>query len=157
AEKVRALPLAELDLLEIPSDAVVARAGFEHAGLVERLLLAHADADGRPDFLRPQNWQKQYESGRRWSATAGFGARSDRPPISLEEIGRLRVHHARAQPAPPRLALVLSGGGAKCAYQVGAVRALEEQLAELRKENPGEPIDISLVVGTSGGAINALP
>src|SRR5262249_58701143 len=72
AEKVRWLPLAELDLLEIPSDAVVARAGFEHAGLVERLLLAHADADGRPDFLRPQNWQKQYESDRRWSTAAAF-------------------------------------------------------------------------------------
>lgn len=50
---------------------------------------------------------------------------------------------------PFRLALVLSGGGAKCAYQAGAIREIERKL----KENN---IDIDLVVGTSGGAINAL-
>src|SRR5262245_21052634 len=157
ADKVRAVTFPELDGLEIPSDAVVARAGFERSALVERLLLAHADAAGHPDFLRPQNWQRQYESVRRWGAAAGIIELSDRQQISIDEIGRLLVRHARSQPAPPRLALVLSGGGAKCAYQVGAVRALEEQLAELRQENPGQPFDISLVVGTSGGAINALP
>src|SRR5262249_32939273 len=114
--KVRALPLAELDGLEIPSDAVVARAGFEHAGTVERLLLAHTAGGGQRDFLRPENWQNQYESVRQWSTAAGLIEVSDRQQISLEEIGRLLVHHARSQPAPPRLALVLSGGGAKCAY-----------------------------------------
>jgi predicted acylesterase/phospholipase RssA/ABC-type phosphate/phosphonate transport system substrate-binding protein len=50
---------------------------------------------------------------------------------------------------PPRIALVLSGGGAKCAYQAGALDSLEEKLTERR-------MDIDLVVGTSGGAINAL-
>jgi predicted acylesterase/phospholipase RssA/ABC-type phosphate/phosphonate transport system substrate-binding protein len=157
ADRVRAVTFPELEGLEIPSDAVVARGEFEHAALVERLLLAHADPAGQPDFLRPLNWQTQYESVRLWGAAAGIIELSDRQQISIDEIGRLLVHHARSQPAPPRLALVLSGGGAKCAYQVGAVRALEEQLAELRHENPGLPFDISLVVGTSGGAINALP
>src|SRR5262249_47021794 len=119
AGKIRAVPFPELDGLEIPSDAVVARAGFEHAGLGERLLLAHTDAEGNSDFLRPEDWQKKYESVRQWSRAAELAEPSDRQRISLDEIGRLLVHHARSQPAPPRLALVLSGGGAKCAYQVG--------------------------------------
>jgi predicted acylesterase/phospholipase RssA len=67
------------------------------------------------------------------------------------------LHYARSQSNPPRLALVLSGGGAKCSYQVGAVAAIEQKLATLRDENPDVPLDINLVVGTSGGAINALP
>jgi predicted acylesterase/phospholipase RssA/ABC-type phosphate/phosphonate transport system substrate-binding protein len=60
----------------------------------------------------------------------------------------------------PRLALVLSGGGAKSAYQAGAVAAIEDKLRELRASVPAEGryrhTDFNLVVGTSGGAINAL-
>jgi len=76
----------------------------------------------------------------------------------------------------PRLALVLSGGGAKCSYQAGAVVAVEELLRkkldqraeELKREGASDEeikeeidalskkLDIKLVVGTSGGAINAL-
>ena len=76
-----------------------------------------------------------------------------------------------------RLALVLSGGGAKCAYQAGAIVEIEKQLqAKLTKERQAlqkqstgsdptlskkledlsQKLDINLVVGTSGGAINAL-
>jgi predicted acylesterase/phospholipase RssA/ABC-type phosphate/phosphonate transport system substrate-binding protein len=157
AERVRALPLPELDQLEIPSDAVVARARFEHADLVERLLLAHTAADGEHDFLRPREGEKIYESVRQWSTAVGLVDAADAQMIALDEIGRLLVHHAHSQPEPPRLALVFSGGGAKCAYQVGAVQAVEEKLEELRRENPEGAFDISLVVGTSGGAINALP
>jgi len=50
---------------------------------------------------------------------------------------------------PLRLALVLSGGGAKCAYQAGAISVLEKKLKNAK-------VAINLVVGTSGGAINAL-
>lgn len=62
----------------------------------------------------------------------------------------------------PRLALVLSGGGAKCAYQAGAVVAVEKKLKWLNERlikddvKLAKPLDIDLVVGTSGGAINAL-
>ncbi len=157
ADRVRAIPLPALNDLQVPSDAVVARAGFEHAQLVEDLLLAHTDAQGRHDFLRPPDWRKHYESVRQWCAAAGPIVESDSQTISLDEIGRLLVHHARSQPAPPRLALVLSGGGAKCAYQVGAVAALEEMLEAVRQQNADDKTDIALVVGTSGGAINALP
>jgi predicted acylesterase/phospholipase RssA/ABC-type phosphate/phosphonate transport system substrate-binding protein len=77
-----------------------------------------------------------------------------------------------------RLALVLSGGGAKCSYQAGAIVEIENQLhekfnqkkAELEAKLAGsdpeklktetealaKKLDIDLVVGTSGGAINAL-
>ncbi|MFN8608429.1 MAG: PhnD/SsuA/transferrin family substrate-binding protein [Vulcanimicrobiota bacterium] len=57
---------------------------------------------------------------------------------------------------PARLAVVLAGGGAKCSYQAGAVRALEEGLQVWRKRLSDDQLDIRLVVGTSGGAINAL-
>ena len=55
-----------------------------------------------------------------------------------------------------RLAVVLAGGGAKCAYQVGALRVLEEALSEARERFSNPALAIKLVVGTSGGAINAL-
>ena len=57
---------------------------------------------------------------------------------------------------PPRLALVLSGGGAKCAYQAGAITQIENRLAQLQPDPVYGKVDFDLVVGTSGGAINAL-
>ena len=57
--------------------------------------------------------------------------------VTLDEIGWLLVQYARSQPVPAdrplRLALVLSGGGAKCAYQVGAIQAVEEALEIVKK------------------------
>ncbi|HQU50481.1 MAG TPA: patatin-like phospholipase family protein, partial [Casimicrobiaceae bacterium] len=47
-------------------------------------------------------------------------------------------------------ALVLSGGGARAAYQVGALRAL----AELAPR--GSPLPFPVLCGTSAGAINAV-
>lgn len=52
------------------------------------------------------------------------------------------------QPAPRRTALVLAGGGARAAYQVGVLKALAETWPE---ERP--PWDI--IVGTSAGAVCA--
>lgn len=46
-------------------------------------------------------------------------------------------------------ALVLSGGGARAAYQVGVLKALAEQLP------PGEKNPFPIICGTSAGAINA--
>lgn len=51
--------------------------------------------------------------------------------------------------APPKVALVLTGGGARAAYQVGALRGL----AELIPEGASNPFPI--ICGTSAGAINA--
>ena len=49
---------------------------------------------------------------------------------------------------PPVNALILSGGGARAAYQVGVLRAVAELYPEV--ENPFE-----VICGTSAGAINA--
>ncbi|WP_116134773.1 patatin-like phospholipase family protein [Trinickia diaoshuihuensis] len=52
-----------------------------------------------------------------------------------------------------RLALVLMGGGARAAYQVGALKALAQLAREIAPERRASPFTI--VCGTSAGAINA--
>ena len=76
----------------------------------------------------------------------------------LQGVGQLLAHAQKnaTEFQPFRLAVVLSGGGARCAYQVGAISAVEDYLAELNSEY-GSNLDIDLVVGTSGGALNAVP
>lgn len=56
--------------------------------------------------------------------------------------------------SPPRIGLLLTGGGARAAYQVGVLQAL----AQLRRTRvPGAPPSspFSIITGTSAGAINA--
>jgi NTE family protein len=50
-----------------------------------------------------------------------------------------------------RLAIVLSGGGARGAYEVGVLSYLFEELGKLRRT----PIHVDILCGTSVGAINA--
>lgn len=52
-------------------------------------------------------------------------------------------------PAKPKSALVLAGGGARAAYQVGVLKAVRELLA-MPERNP-----FPILCGTSAGAINA--
>ena len=51
--------------------------------------------------------------------------------------------------APTRAALILTGGGARAAYQVGVLKAVRELLPDPRR-NP-----FPIIFGTSAGAINA--
>ncbi len=53
------------------------------------------------------------------------------------------------QPSPPATAIILSGGGARAAYQVGALRAI----AHIVGRNARMPFPV--ICGTSAGAINA--
>ncbi len=53
----------------------------------------------------------------------------------------------RQAPQPPRLALVMSGGGARAAYQVGFLQCLARHFPELR---------FPIITGVSAGAINAM-
>jgi NTE family protein len=53
------------------------------------------------------------------------------------------------QRARPKTALILTGGGARAAYQVGVLKAIKELLPD-PKENP-----FPILCGTSAGAINA--
>jgi predicted acylesterase/phospholipase RssA/ABC-type phosphate/phosphonate transport system substrate-binding protein len=156
ADGLRAIPFPELDRLDIPTEVVVAHSNFARADEVQRLLVAHRDADRQASVSVQDDWRELFGEVARWRFAAG--ARDERGDlVTLDEIGRLLVLDARTQSRPPRLGLVLSGGGAKCSYQVGAVAAIEEQLAALRAANPKLDLDLHLVVGTSGGAINALP
>lgn len=51
--------------------------------------------------------------------------------------------------ARPKAALILTGGGARAAYQVGVLRALSEL------QPRGAPTPFSVICGTSAGSINA--
>ena len=57
---------------------------------------------------------------------------------------------ATAPTSPAVTGLILSGGGARAAYQVGVLSAIAELLPE-GAENP-----FPVIVGTSAGAINAV-
>jgi NTE family protein len=62
------------------------------------------------------------------------------------------VHSAIAPttpPARPTIGLVLTGGGARAAYQVGVLRAIADIIPA------GSPSPFKVVCGTSAGAINA--
>ena len=155
----RRIALPQLDQLEVPVDVVVARAGFEHADRVLDLLLGHTGIEGVHDFARFDDWRERYGELGSWINDLHLALDSDEiQAVSLDGLGQMLRLYAQTRPGgrPPRLALVLSGGGAKCSYQVGAATAVEEKLAELRQETGNDELAISLVAGTSGGAINAL-
>lgn len=52
-------------------------------------------------------------------------------------------------PAKPVIGLIMTGGGARAAYQVGVMRALHDMLPR------GAPNPFPIICGTSAGAINA--
>ena len=55
---------------------------------------------------------------------------------------------------PPRIGLLLTGGGARAAYQVGVLQALAE-LRRARHPGASPSSPFSIITGTSAGAINA--
>ena len=69
--------------------------------------------------------------------------------MSLDTI----IHSGLVLPDKPSTALVLMGGGARTAYQVGVLKAL----ASMLRLQPGGPekFPFQLLVGTSAGALNA--
>ena len=84
------------------------------------------------------------------------GARSLQYGSSFEDLITSLNAYQKSTGRRPRLALVLSGGGAKCAYQAGAISQIENKLQQLQPDPDFGKRDFDLVVGTSGGAINAL-
>lgn len=65
-------------------------------------------------------------------------------------IGEHLFRKKIVRPAPPVTGLILSGGGARAAYQVGVLKAIGD-LWPQPEENP-----FQVIVGTSAGAINAV-
>jgi predicted acylesterase/phospholipase RssA/ABC-type phosphate/phosphonate transport system substrate-binding protein len=106
------------------------------------------DSDFRLQVKNSGDWRHEYDGVISWLADADLPSallyRS-----SLRQILDDLKEYKKSQRETPRLALVLSGGGAKCAYQAGAIAEIEKQLGKAG-------LDINLVVGTSGGSINAL-
>lgn len=68
--------------------------------------------------------------------------------MSLDTV----LHAGFTQTPHPSCALVLMGGGARTAYQVGVLRALAAMLRKQPNAPPGFPFQI--LVGTSAGAVN---
>ncbi|MEM1070310.1 MAG: PhnD/SsuA/transferrin family substrate-binding protein, partial [Planctomycetota bacterium] len=151
---LRRIEFPELDALELPRNVIVASSGFDFDERLRQLIVG-SESD-RYRFSALSDWREKFRNVRSWLEEADALALGPEK-LSLDEVAQSLLQYARSQPQPPRLALVLSGGGAKCSYQVGAVAALEERLEKLRRESGDESLDIQLVVGTSGGAINSVP
>ena len=64
------------------------------------------------------------------------------------------IYSALSQQSSNARALVLMGGGARTAYQVGVLKAMASMLVQSGKL-PAEQFPFSVLVGTSAGAINA--
>ena len=154
---VRTIDVPALGRMRIPPDALLVRADLPQLAQLRKGVSTRAESGIGPIFRAETDWREGDADVRAWLAAAGAPARDRLMRLDLEDLGSLLFHYARSQATPLRLAIVFSGGGAKCSYQIGAIRAIEEKLAQLRQETGDPSIDIALVVGTSGGAINALP
>ncbi|MFP6619018.1 MAG: patatin-like phospholipase family protein [Pirellulaceae bacterium] len=158
ADQVRKIPVPLFDQYSIPHNVIVMRTDHPDLEMVRSWLVDFQDSGSITKTRYVEDWKKHYSELDVWYQVLSRTSEDHQSqPVSMDEIGQVLLHSARSQPMPPRLAVVLSGGGAKCSYQVGAVCALEEKLGQLRQQNPGLSLDIDLVVGTSGGAINAVP
>lgn len=157
--QIFSVPLPGLTSENVPENAVIVRRDLMQNEEMANLLRAIYKHDPKVDpiqrpFTNLGEFRESYkivrESGgdpekeivEQDSADSG-GHRWD------ELAGRLTQFEEQTG-RKPRVALVLAGGGAKCAFQVGAIGRLTETLRD-------KGHDISLVVGTSGGAFNALP
>jgi predicted acylesterase/phospholipase RssA/ABC-type phosphate/phosphonate transport system substrate-binding protein len=99
-------------------------------------------------------WWKDMETVLGWINYIGGRDKLNTVMVDIDHIiTRLGTYNKYSE-KPARLAIVLSGGGAKCAYQLGAMGIIEDKLRAAAKDDP--KLGIHLVVGTSGGAVNAL-
>jgi predicted acylesterase/phospholipase RssA/ABC-type phosphate/phosphonate transport system substrate-binding protein len=165
-DELRRLEVPRTWRQESPEDALLIRTGGRHDVAGATLARLIASSRSRRDTLAFEALEDHAELYR--SLVAPNDPKSIAPAaVSLDEIGAaLRSYAASHAQHQPRVALVLSGGGAKCAYQVGVLRALEDARANwnvalaqdaARDGRSAVPLDFDLVVGTSGGAINAVP
>lgn len=142
------VPLPAGDIVTPPM-AIVGRRGSGISAALKGLI-----QEGKfPDFEATAGYADQL---RNVPPPPDWAPRASLSRVGLGDLVLTLRHYNRTHPTPARLAVVLTGGGAKCAYQAGAVRALEEALEEGRARYQDPNLDIALVVGTSGGAINAL-
>ncbi|MFC3147839.1 patatin-like phospholipase family protein [Piscinibacterium candidicorallinum] len=77
------------------------------------------------------------------------------PHAESMDAAALRTLRLRAPTPTLGTALVLSGGGARGAYQVGVLRGITDILTKAGRLKPGSPSPFGILTGTSAGAINA--
>lgn len=155
--KLRKVEFRELLQRPIAHDALVMRQDYPHFDALSAIIQGQIESSAASPFQRLKSGKQPYSALGFSAKEMGIGE-SQLLRKDMRGVGNLLVqaYRQRSDTNPFRLALVLSGGGAKCAYQVGAVSEIENALAELNKRNQTN-ISIDLVVGTSGGAINAMP
>lgn len=140
--------------LGFPDELLIGSPEFSSRDIVREQILQKF-----PDYFSlTKEWEKGVlEEKRDFSLTGFLKHIHFRDQLTLGEAGKMLLLHQCSQPTPPRIAVVFAGGGAKCSYQVGAIQAVEEALSSLRESTQQSAFDVNLVVGTSGGALNALP
>jgi predicted acylesterase/phospholipase RssA len=150
---IRRLELPALEQQRIPESAVIVRREFyENDSEFYDELLAFDEFQQLPDH------QAKYKRILDWSREYGAEEITGEEGSGWEELSAQLRRFKSETDSTPRIALVLAGGGAKCAYQVGVAQVVEEKFRESRERDEElADCEISLVVGTSGGAINALP
>jgi predicted acylesterase/phospholipase RssA/ABC-type phosphate/phosphonate transport system substrate-binding protein len=163
------LETTQLSSIEIPHEVMLVNTNLKETDATElkeklrNILQQRAENEKKiapRDFTlivdpKTDDWRKDYNRAINIYETTR-GARSLQHGSSFDElISSLKTYYESTR-VPPRLALVLSGGGAKCAYQAGAISEIENKLQQLKPDPNLGKIDFKLVVGTSGGAINAL-
>jgi hypothetical protein len=152
-KRVKDVPGLNDDEYLIPQNVWVAGPRFEYADKFKTFLQGHKTrtVGGAHDFANREDDPGDRDGYRRVSQWASdLSLTPDKPQfVTLDAIHSLLAYHRSEYGAsePPRLALVLSGGGAKCSYQAGALEVVEQKVGD----------DIGLVAGTSGGALNAVP
>lgn len=167
--ELRSIPIPELDDLKIPQEGMFVGARFlaeNRPGVRAQLLAALNTLRAGPDrncdlqtsrmcfdsVTPAQQWIASYQGVIEETRTIPLPPTSEFRAVLDDLVNELALYRRRLK-KEPRLALVLSGGGAKCAYQVGALNAIAEHVKSLSPEKRPE---VNLVVGTSGGSINAL-
>lgn len=174
--KFRKIAIPELEEFWIPQEVVLVSSNFAaRKGLMKDVFLRYVDKGQGRGYVEVPDWVEQYKASIvEWLNKLELKpSKMGQQHFTLEQIiGKLHSYEL-SRPGATRLALVLSGGGAKCAYQAGAIEAIEAELNRLEEEDALAPesvaeteegaagekrrrLDIGLVVGTSGGAINAL-
>jgi len=151
---IRPLPLEGLDSIRIPESAMIVRTAiYEENPFFFNSIVERDDFEPLADFER--KYQRIYQ----WRSEFEEQQPADEEASGWTKLFDHFVRYKTETGEAPRIALVLAGGGAKCAYQVGVAQVLEQKFREFREAKALEPpeCEISLVVGTSGGAINALP
>src|SRR5262249_2582124 len=115
-DQLRTVKLPALARMRVPPDALLVRAGLPQLARLKAALGAPAAAGSL--FHAGGNWRAGAADVRAWLAAAGTPAPDRLMRLDLDEVAALLLHDARSQPTPLRLAIVFSGGGAKCSYQI---------------------------------------